>query len=61
MYGSDYMRGENYLINIECYYTKYGTPIKIIEYINFQKVLIEFQDEHKITKYVTKSAKSQLL
>lgn len=30
----------------------FGTEMKIIDYINMNKVLIEFQDEHKYQKYV---------
>lgn len=34
---------------------KYGETIKVIEYINKSKVLIEFQDEYKVQKWVAKS------
>lgn len=34
---------------------KYGETIKVIEYINKSKVLIEFQDEYKVQKWVEKS------
>ena len=37
----------------EVSYTKYGTPAKIIDYISYSKVLIEFQDNYKYRYYTS--------
>ena len=36
----------------EVSYTKYGTKAVIIEYVNYNKVLVEFQDQYKYSLYI---------
>ena len=37
----------------EVSYTKYGTKAVIIEYVNYNKVLVEFQDQYKYSYYTS--------